>query len=111
MQIQQRVLRGGFPEAFARESNERRNVWFGSYLTTILQRDVRDLSRIDDITAMPRLISILAARVGGLLNVADLSRESGIAQTTLKRHLSLLETIFPVSGIASLVHQCGQTLC
>jgi predicted AAA+ superfamily ATPase len=93
-ELQHRVLLGGFPEVLARDSSERRKAWFGAYLTTILQRDVRDLSHIDDITAMPRLISILAARMGGLLNAAELSRGSGIAQTTLKRHLSLLETIF-----------------
>lgn len=93
-EIQQRVIRGGFPEAFSRASAERRKAWFGSYLTTILQRDIRDLARIEDITAVPRLLAILASRAGGLLNAADLSRGSGIAQTTLKRYLSLLETVF-----------------
>lgn len=93
-EIEQRVLRGGFPEVFTRDLAERRKAWFGSYLTTILQRDVRDLSNIDDLTAMPRLLTILAARMGGLLNAADLSRGSGVAQTTLKRYLSLLETLF-----------------
>lgn len=93
-ELRKRVLRGGFPEMLKRDSPERRKAWFGAYLTTILQRDVRDLSQIDDITAMPRLLSILAARMGGLLNAAELSRGSGIAQTTLKRYLSLLETIF-----------------
>ena len=43
---------------------------------------------------MPRLLSILASRIGWMLNTADLSRESGIAQTTLKRYLRLLETIY-----------------
>lgn len=93
-EIQQRVLRGGFPEVQARAGEERRKAWFGSYLTTILQRDVRDLSQIEDLTAMPRLLAILASRVGGLLNTADISRGSGVAQTTLKRYLSLLETLF-----------------
>lgn len=93
-EIRQRVIRGGFPEILTRASPERQKAWFGSYLTTILQRDVRDLSRIEDITAVPRLLSILASRAGGLLNAADLSRSSGIAQTTLKRYLSLLGTVF-----------------
>ena len=43
---------------------------------------------------MPRLLSILAARTGTLLNAAEISRGSGIVQTTLKRYLSLLETLF-----------------
>jgi predicted AAA+ superfamily ATPase len=98
-EVQQRVLRGGFPEVVARPTEERRKAWFGSYLTTLLLRDVRDLSNIEDMTAVPRLLSILAARTGGLLNTADVSRSSGIPQTTLKRYLSLLETIFLIQSL------------
>lgn len=93
-QIRRRVLAGGFPEVLTRSALERRDAWYGSYLTTILQRDVRDLSRIEDLTVMPRLLAILAARAGGLLNTADVARDAGIAQTTLKRYLSLLQTLF-----------------
>jgi hypothetical protein len=93
-EIRRRVISGGFPEVRTRSSVERRNAWYGSYLTTILQRDVRDLSRIEDLTALPRLLAILASRAGSLLNTADISRSSGIVQTTLKRYLSLLETLF-----------------
>lgn len=93
-EVQRRVLRGGFPEIQSRAASERRKAWFGSYLTTIMQRDVRDLSQIEDLASVPRLLSILAARVGGLLNTADVSRSAGIPQTTLKRYLSLLATVF-----------------
>jgi predicted AAA+ superfamily ATPase len=93
-EIRRRALSGGFPEVLTRKNAERQNAWYGSYLTTILQRDVRDLSRIEDLTILPRLLAILAARVGTLLNTADISRNSGIVQTTLKRYLSLLETLF-----------------
>lgn len=93
-EIRRRALTGGFPEILARSDAARRNAWYGSYLTTILQRDVRDLSRIEDLTVIPRLLTILASRAGSLLNTADISRNSGIVQTTLKRYLSLLETLF-----------------
>jgi predicted AAA+ superfamily ATPase len=93
-EIRRRAISGGFPEVLTRTNAERQNAWYGSYLATILQRDVRDLSRIEDLTILPRLLAILAARVGSLLNTADISRNSGIVQTTLKRYLSLLETLF-----------------
>jgi predicted AAA+ superfamily ATPase len=93
-EIRRRALSGGFPEVRTRLTEERRKAWYGSYLTTILQRDVRDLSRIEDLTVMPRLLAILAARAGSVLNTADISRGSGITQTTLKRYLSLLQTLF-----------------
>jgi predicted AAA+ superfamily ATPase len=53
---------------------------------TILQRDVRDIANIADLTAILRLLQLAASRVGGLLNFADLSRSLALPQTTLKRY-------------------------
>ena len=95
----QRILTGGFPEAQQRPALDRRNAWFGSYITTILQRDIRDLANIEGLTTLPNLLSILAARSGSLLNFAELSNSSNIPQTTLKRYLVLLETTFLIQQI------------
>lgn len=89
-----RILAGGYPEAVSRPAGKRRDAWFASYLTAILQRDVRDLAHIEGLTDMPRLLSLLAARTSGLLNMSELSRSCGIPQTTLKRYLGLLEAAF-----------------
>lgn len=91
-----RVVRGGYPEAIRRLTTVRRRAWFGGYITTILQREVRDLAQIERLEEMPRLLGLLAARTGSLLNFSELSRTSGLPQTTLKRYLSLLETAFLV---------------
>ena len=48
------------------------------------------------MTAVPRLLSVVAARAGGLLNFADLSRTVALPQTTLKRYFALLEATFLV---------------
>lgn len=93
-----RALKGGFPEAY-RRSEDRRRAWFAAYVTTILQRDVRDLADIEGLTALPRLLSLLAARTSSLLNVAELSRSSGIPNTTLQRYLTLLEQTFLMQRI------------
>jgi uncharacterized protein len=94
----QRALRGGFPEAY-RRAEERRRAWFAAYVTTILQRDVRDLAAIEDLSALPRLLSLIAVRAGSLLNVSELSRSSGVPGTTLQRYLALLEHTFLVRRI------------
>ena len=59
------VLAGGYPLAIARHNSPRRNAWFQSYVMTMLQRDIRDLANITDLTAVPRLLSVVAARAGG----------------------------------------------
>ena len=92
--IANRILAGGYPEAVGRKASARRKAWFQAYITTILQRDVRDLANIQGLTELPRLFTLLAARSGGLLNMSELSRTSGVAHTTLRRYLSLLEATF-----------------
>ncbi|HKI02045.1 MAG TPA: ATP-binding protein [Thermoanaerobaculia bacterium] len=92
----ERLARGGFPELVDKSSEARRRAWFGSYTTSILQRDVRDLTSIEDLAALPRLLSLLAARATALLNYSELSRSSGIPASTLKRYFALLEATFLV---------------
>jgi uncharacterized protein len=106
--IMELMLAGGYPPVLARQSPARRRAWFDSYLTTILQRDVRDLSNIDDLSAVPRLLSVVASRAGGLLNYADLSRTLGLAQTTLKRYFALLEMTFLVQLLRPWLGNLGQ---
>lgn len=92
--ILNRIVFGGYPEVQDRKSPARRDAWFNSYITTILQRDVRDLSNIDGITQLPRLLRLFAARSGSILNFAEVSRSSGMPQSTLKRYMTLLESTF-----------------
>lgn len=91
-----RVEVGGYPEAVARERPDRRDAWFRSYLSTVLDRDVRDLADIDKIEALPRLLAALFGRSAGLLNYADLSSGLGASQPTVKRYVSILERLFLV---------------
>jgi predicted AAA+ superfamily ATPase len=102
------VLAGGYPLAIARHNASRRNAWFQSYIMTILQRNIRDLANITDLTAVPRLLSVVAARAGGLLNFADLSRTAGLPQTTLKRYFALLESTFLVQLLRPWATNLGQ---
>ncbi len=91
---QERALRGGFPEVRARKTAARRRAWFESYAATVLLRDVRELAAIERASALPRLFSIVAARATGLVNHADLARDSGLSASSLSRYLALLETVF-----------------
>jgi len=104
------ILAGGYPLAVARHTGARRKAWFQSYLTTILQRDVRDLAHVADVTALPRLLGVVAARAGGLLNFADLSRTLALPQTTLKRYFALLEATFLVQLLRPWSSNLGQRL-
>ena len=104
------ILHGGFPEAAARSTAKRRAAWFESYLQTILQRDLRGLANLEQLTEVPHLLQLLATRSASLLNQAELSRASRLTQTTLKRYLSLLETLFLVVRIPAWARNPGKRL-
>lgn len=104
------ILAGGFPEARGRAAGRRRTQWFESYLQTLLQRDVRDLSQIEGITQLPRILELLSVRSASLLNLSELSRTLGIPLNTLKRYLSLLEALFVLTTLPAWNSHLGKRL-
>jgi len=105
-----RIAAGGFPEAVARRTAERRAAWFDAYVATILQRDVRDLAQVDALASLPDLLRLCAARAGGLLNFAELGRAVALPQTTLKRYFALLEAVFLVHRLPAWHANLGKRL-
>lgn len=97
--IAERVVRGGFPEAVSLPAGTPRDGWMGAYVTTLIERDVRELAAVGDRVALPRLLRLLAARSGMLLNVADLARATGIARATLDRYLALFTRTFAIQFV------------
>lgn len=85
------VFEGGFPEAVSLPTDEARRLWRDGYLATYLERDLRNLSQIADLPDFVRLARLAALRSGQLVNVDGLARDSGIAPSTARRWLNLLE--------------------
>jgi predicted AAA+ superfamily ATPase len=94
----ERVVRGGFPEAVARQST-RRERFLDSYVADIVNRDVIQLSEIERGAEMRALTRLVAARSGQLLVPGSLANQLGLAQPTVKRYLSLLEEVFLIKRI------------
>jgi uncharacterized protein len=105
-----RILKGGFPEAVQRQNAERRAAWFSSYVTTILQRDVRDLAHIEGLTELPNILALTAARSGALVNFAELSNSGKVPITTLKRYTALLEMTYMIRPVPAWSANLGKRL-
>lgn len=84
------ALRGLFPEPNVHTNIETR-AWYGSYLQTYLERDVRTVNNVGDIRDFQRLLQLCAARCGQLLNMSSFASELGVAVSTVKRWISVLE--------------------
>jgi len=94
----ERVVRGGFPEAVRRMAR-RRSAFFDSYLSTLIERDVSQLSVIERRGELRRLLALLAGRSGGLLVSGALATRSGIPRSTLNRYLELLAAVFLIKQV------------
>jgi predicted AAA+ superfamily ATPase len=88
-----RICLGGFPEV-QNLSERARGRWFDSYVQTVTQRDVLDLSRIRQAAELPYLVRLLAARTGQELVVQSLAQDSGVPRQSLESYLPLLETVY-----------------
>lgn len=88
-------LRGGYPELVAAPGRDP-FLWHSSYVQTYLERDVRGLRQIGDLTLFQSFLRALAARNGQLLNLTDIARDLGVAVNTAKAWLSVLEATFQV---------------
>jgi len=92
--LAERIAAGGYPAALARPSPRRRAVWYRDYIETIVQRDVRDITRISSLDALPRLLGLAAGQTARLINVADLASPFQLSRPTIRDYITLLERVF-----------------
>jgi uncharacterized protein len=92
--LAERIVAGGYPAALARPTERRRATWYRDYLDAIVQRDVRDLTRISALDTLPRLLSLAAAETARLLNITDLAAPFQVSRTTIRDYVTLLERVF-----------------
>ncbi|SDD15079.1 ATP-binding protein [Niabella drilacis] len=92
--IVQSIKTGGYPEAVLRSTETRRDRWFESYLTAVLQKDIRELSNIEGLVQLPNILHLLATRAGSTINFSDIARLAGVKNTTFQRYMALLEHVF-----------------
>lgn len=103
------ILRGNYPE-IASNSKVDRQIWCGSYITTYLERDIRNLKQVGDLGQYEIFLRACAVRTGQILDLTSIAREIGISFTTAKRWLSLLETGYQVLLVYPYYRNIGKRL-
>lgn len=84
------MLRGGYPALYSGDVMP--TDWFASYVATYLERDVRQVLEVKDLTVFQRFLRLCAGRTGQLLNLSALAGEAGISHTTARSWISVLES-------------------
>ena len=93
-ELAQRICAGGFPPALARDTDRRRANWHANYIASLVQRDLRDFTRINSLETLPRLLALAAAQTARLLNVAELASAFRLSRPTVGSYMTLLESVF-----------------
>lgn len=102
------LIKGGYPEIQSRNTQSRQRAWFNSYITTLIERDIKEFSNIENSTDISKLLMLLAAHSGGLSHYAELSRVLEIPQTTLKRYVTILRAAHLVQIIPAWSNNLGK---
>ncbi|MXW52855.1 MAG: ATP-binding protein [Gammaproteobacteria bacterium] len=96
LQMWEVFIRGGYPELVCdRDRNVAR--WHANYVRTFLERDVRSIRQVGDLTQFQDFLRLLAARSAQLLNITSIARDLGVAVNTIKAWLSVLEANYQVT--------------
>jgi hypothetical protein len=102
------LLRGGFPEVVARPGLK--DLWFSSYIQTYLERDVRAVLNVRDLSVFRRFLSLLATRHAQVLNKTDLAAPLGLSVPALGAWLHVLEVTGQVMVVPPYFENAGKRL-
>jgi len=92
--LQELVLTGGYPEACAKTTWQRRQAWHLEYAKATVDRDVRDIAQVDKLRELPRLLRALAHHSGQLINHSKVSASLGLTNVTAQRYTSIFEQLY-----------------
>ncbi|MBU2621658.1 MAG: ATP-binding protein, partial [Proteobacteria bacterium] len=88
------LFTGGYPPLYDRDVQVR--AWFGAYVAAYLERDVRQVLKVQELETFQRFVRLCAGRTGQLLNYSALAAECGITHNTAKAWVSVLEASYIV---------------
>ncbi len=97
--LAEHVAGGGFAPALARPAGRRRSSWCLDYVEALVQRDLRDLSRVRHLEILPALATAAAAQTATLFNASDLAAPFEVTRPTIRDYMTLLERVFLVERL------------
>ena len=106
--VEQLLLRGLYPRVHDRSLNPGR--WYANYVSTYVERDVRELIDLRNLTTFDLFLRLCASRTGQLLNVSSLANDCGISRITACEWLSVLETSYLVTQLRPHYSNFGKRL-
>ena len=102
------IIKGSYPALHVRNISPAD--WFASYIATYIERDIRQVLRVHDLSVFQRFVRLCAGRNGQLLNLNALAGETGVSQKTARSWLSVLESSYIVHLLPPYFRNFGKRL-
>ncbi len=106
--LEQMLWKGCFPRLYVYDVPP--DIWYADYIQSYVERDVRQIKNIFDLSLFQRFLKLCAGRVGQVLNIASLSSDAGIDQKTARSWLSLLEATYVIILLQPFYKNVGKRL-
>ena len=92
--LMEQIVTGGYPRALMRSTSKRQADWYRNYVDTLVQQDVRDMTKIRSIDILPLLMTAACSQTATLYNLAALAAPFQLSRPTISEYLRLLERFF-----------------
>ena len=109
-ELAQRVAAGGYPEALARKEAMASRRWHLNYVTTMIQRDAKELRQITTADALPSLLTLAARHTAQLSNISNLAKTFQISRPTINSYIALLEQVFMLERLPAWHNNASKRL-
>lgn len=98
--IDKLLKRGGFPEPFLADDDIEADRWRNQYTDSLIRTDILDYERIHDLKAIKLVFELLRHKVGSPVSYASISGDVGISQSTVKKYINILESLYIIFKVA-----------
>jgi len=88
------ILYGGYPKIHNLKTRQAGLLWFKNYVSTYIERDLRDLAQVGDIDTFQHVYRLIAFYSGNIMNMSAIAGNTGVSVQTIKRYISILRTSF-----------------
>jgi predicted AAA+ superfamily ATPase len=103
------IIEGGYPLSFIMNSAKERFMWFNSYISTYIERDIRSIGELRDLDGFIRFFNVLAPRTANILNKSDISSDTKLNTLTVDNYISLLEKVYQIYLLKPYFENIGKT--
>ncbi|MFK5893792.1 MAG: ATP-binding protein [Pseudomonadota bacterium] len=107
--VVQFIIEGGYPVSFMMDDEKDRFLWFNSYISTYIERDIRTVGELRDIDNFIRFFNVIAPRSATILNKSSIASDTRLNSATVDNYISLLEKVYQIYLLKPYYENIGKT--